>query len=121
VSTTQTRIPEWILKDRELGPGVILLTAPVVADKAAPYVNLDAKSRNAVIDWERLSEASRPWSHGERIFAELALHLWTGNKLPDLADPYRWGATLSTGNRWPLLEAIALALGLRDDLFEMAG
>lgn len=111
MAQTRTEIPDWILADRELGPGVLLLTSSLVADKTARFLDLRSADRNRVVRWDRLADAGKFWSTGERIYLELALHFWTGNELPFFAQPYRWGATLSRSNRGPILEAVALALG----------
>jgi hypothetical protein len=64
-------IPPEVLRDREFGPAVWLLSTPYLASKTWRYVDLERRQ----VHWDELLEASKPWSHYERLMVELALKL----------------------------------------------
>jgi len=50
-------LPSWLWPDRPWAVAVVLLDAPAVRDRAAPFVDFD----HHVIDWTALLEESRAW------------------------------------------------------------
>jgi hypothetical protein len=98
-------IPAEVLEgDRELGPALWLLSAPGLAERTGPHVDL----RRRRVDWEGLR--GEPWSSGERELVELARALWRG---AGEVHPGAWGARLDADHLGRVLEAIAMAGGLR--------
>ena len=107
-------IPPARLDDTEFGPALWLLSAPFVAPRAWPYVNVEHRAA----DWDGLFRASREWSTNERLFIELAYHLWSGSPTDtegapmDLA-PHRWRSQLDSWSFQRVLEALAMSGGKR--------
>lgn len=107
-------IPPSKLLDTEFGPVLWLLSAPFVAGRAWPHVNVEQRA----VDWDGLFEVSRSWTKTERLFVELAYHLWSGSTTDssgDLLDisPHRWRAQLDTWSFQRVLEAVAMSGGKR--------
>src|SRR5439155_5183530 len=76
-------LPSEVLRDREFGPACWLLSTPVIARRAWPFVNVNRRE----VAWDELLEGSRSWSYYERLLVELALNLWSGD---GRFDPSGW-------------------------------
>jgi hypothetical protein len=89
----------------EWAAAVHLLTAPVIAERAAAFIDHD---RHA-IGWPGLLEASRPWSAAERLLVHAALDLRNGTQATSLYDAV---TRLDEDNFARLVETLRLRRGL---------
>jgi hypothetical protein len=64
-------LPTWLWRDRPWAVAVVLLGAPSVRDRTAPYVEFP----NRVIDWKSLLEDSRTWSPDQRLLVQSAYEM----------------------------------------------
>ena len=104
----ETTLPPEVLKDREFGPVCWLLSCELVAHVAWRHVDLEHRR----VDWEPILDW--PCSSGERLLIELALNLWNGH--PMETSPYEWAGRLSYHYWVRVMEALALARGVRMDI-----
>jgi len=61
-------LPSWLWPDRQWAVAVVLLGAPAVRDRAAPFVDFG----NHVVDWTALLEESRAWPADQRLLVQTA-------------------------------------------------
>jgi hypothetical protein len=61
-------LPSWLWRDRPWAVAVVLLGAPAVRDRTAPFVDFP----NRVIDWRSLIEESRAWPPDQRLLVQSA-------------------------------------------------
>jgi hypothetical protein len=61
-------LPPWLWPDRPWAAAVVLLDAPAVRDRTAPFVDFG----NHVIDWTALLEQSRAWPPDQRRLVRTA-------------------------------------------------
>lgn len=107
-------IPPSKLLDTEFGPVLWLLSAPFVADRAWEHISIEHRA----VDWEALLQLTRPWSGTERLFVDLAYHLWSGSTTDvdgealDIT-PHQWRARLDSWSFERVLQALAMAGGRR--------
>ena len=59
-------LPSWLWPDRSWAVAVVLLDAPAVRDRAAPFVDFD----HHVIDWRALLDQSRNWPPDQRLLVQ---------------------------------------------------
>ncbi|HEY6748388.1 MAG TPA: hypothetical protein VI357_22045 [Mycobacteriales bacterium] len=64
-------LPSWLWRDRPWAVAVVLLGAPVVRDRTAPFVDFP----NRVIDWRSLIEESRAWPPDQRLLVQSAYEM----------------------------------------------
>ena len=64
-------LPSWLSRDRPWAVAVVLLGAPAVADRTAPFVDLATRS----IAWTALLEESRSWPPDQRLLVQSAYEL----------------------------------------------
>lgn len=56
-------LPSWLWRDRPWAVAVVLLGAPAVRDRTAPFVDFPGR----VIDWAGLLDESRTWPPDQRL------------------------------------------------------
>lgn len=61
-------LPSWLWPDRPWAVAVVLLDAPAVRDRTAPFVDSD----HHVVDWPALLEESRAWPEDQRLLVQNA-------------------------------------------------
>ena len=59
-------LPSWLWPDRPWAVAVVLLDAPAIRDRTAPFVDFD----HHVIDWTALLEESRAWPPDQRLLVQ---------------------------------------------------
>jgi hypothetical protein len=59
-------LPSWLWPDRPWAVAVVLLDAPAVRDRAAPFVDFD----HHAIDWRALLDQSRTWPPDQRLLVQ---------------------------------------------------
>jgi hypothetical protein len=64
-------LPSWLWQDRPWAVAVVLLGAPAVRDRTAPFLDFG----NRVIDWTALLEESRSWAPDQRLVVQSAYEL----------------------------------------------
>lgn len=64
-------LPSWLWRDRPWAVAVVLLGAPSVRDRTAPFVDFP----NRVIDWRSLIEESRGWAPDQRLLVQSAYEM----------------------------------------------
>ncbi len=64
-------LPSWLWRDRPWAVAVVLLGAPAVRDRTAPFVDFPAR----VIDWAGLLEESRGWPPDQRLLVRSAYEM----------------------------------------------
>lgn len=64
-------LPGWLWRDRPWAVAVVLLGAPAVRDRTAPYVDFP----NRVIDWATMLDASRDWPRDQRLLVLTAYEM----------------------------------------------
>jgi hypothetical protein len=64
-------LPSWLWRDRPWAVAVVLLGAPSVRDRTAPFVDFP----NRVIDWKSLLEESRAWAPDQRLLVQSAYEM----------------------------------------------
>ena len=64
-------LPSWLWRDRPWAVAVVLLGAPAVRDRTAPFVDFP----NRVIDWPAMLEASSSWPPDQRLLVLTAYEL----------------------------------------------
>jgi hypothetical protein len=64
-------LPSWLWRDRPWAVAVVLLGAPAVRDRTAPFVDFP----NRVIDWRSLLEESRAWPPDQRLLVQSAYEM----------------------------------------------
>lgn len=64
-------LPSWLWRDRPWAVAVVLLGAPSVRDRTAPFVDFP----NRVIDWRTLIEESRAWPPDQRLLVQSAYEM----------------------------------------------
>jgi hypothetical protein len=64
-------LPSWLWRDRPWAVAVVLLGAPAVRDRTAPFVDFP----NRVIDWRTLLEESRAWPPDQRLLVQSAYEM----------------------------------------------
>lgn len=57
------QLPGWLWRDRPWAVAVVLLGAPAVRDRTAPFVDFP----NRVIDWAGMLDASTTWPRDQRL------------------------------------------------------
>lgn len=62
-ATSWEELPGWLWRDRPWAVAVVLLGAPAVRDRTAPFVDFP----NRVIDWGGILDASRDWPRDQRL------------------------------------------------------
>lgn len=107
-------IPPARLLDTEFGPVLWLLSAPFVAGRAWRYLDIEHR----MVDWDGLLELSRSWTKTERLFIELAYHLWSGSTTDGAGEPlditpHGWRVQLDSWSFQRVLEALAMSGGKR--------
>ena len=79
-------LPSWLWRDRPWAVAVVLLGAPSVRDRTAPFVDFP----NRVIDWRSLLEESRAWPPDQRLLVQSAYEMafdTPGEVTRAMADP----------------------------------
>ena len=66
--TDWSQLPGWVSHDRAWAVAVVLLGAPDLADKTAPFVDFRARR----IDWLGLRLAATSWPRRERLMVDVA-------------------------------------------------
>jgi hypothetical protein len=64
-------LPSWLWRDRPWAVAVVLLGAPSVRERTAPFVDFP----NRVIDWKSLLEESRGWPPDQRLLVQSAYEM----------------------------------------------
>jgi hypothetical protein len=64
-------LPSWLWRDRPWAVAVVLLGAPAVRDRTAPFVDFPHR----VIDWRSLVEESRAWPPDQRLLVQSAYEM----------------------------------------------
>ncbi len=64
-------LPSWLWRDRPWAVAVVLLGAPSVRDRTAPFVDF----ANRVIDWKSLLEESTAWPPDQRLLVQSAYEM----------------------------------------------
>jgi hypothetical protein len=64
-------LPPWLWGDRPWAVAVVLLGAPAVRDRAAPFVDFATHS----VDWTALLERARAWPPDQRMLVQSAYEL----------------------------------------------
>jgi hypothetical protein len=64
-------LPSWLWRDRPWAVAVVLLGAPAVRDRTAPFVDFP----NRVIDWRSLLAESRAWPPDQRLLVQSAYEM----------------------------------------------
>ena len=64
-------LPSWLWPDRPWAVAVVLLGAPAVRDRAAPFVDFANRS----VDWTALLEQARAWPPDQRRLVQSAYEL----------------------------------------------
>lgn len=64
-------LPSWLWQDRPWAVAVVLLGAPSVRDRTAPFVDF----ANRVIDWPSLLEESQGWPPDQRLLVQGAYEM----------------------------------------------
>ncbi len=64
-------LPASLARDRPWAVAVVLLGAPAVADRTAPFVDVANRS----VDWTALLEESRTWPPDQRLLVQSAYEL----------------------------------------------
>jgi hypothetical protein len=64
-------LPSWLWRDRPWAVAVVLLGAPAVRERTAPYVDF----ANRVIDWAAMLDASRSWPRDQRLLVLTAYEM----------------------------------------------
>jgi hypothetical protein len=64
-------LPSWLWRDRPWAVAVVLLGAPAVRERTAPFVDFP----NRVIDWKSLIEESRAWPPDQRLLVQSAYEM----------------------------------------------
>ena len=64
-------LPTWLWRDRPWAVAVVLLGAPAVRDRTAPFVDFP----NRVIDWAALLGESREWPPDQRLLVQSAYEM----------------------------------------------
>jgi hypothetical protein len=64
-------LPSWLWRDRPWAVAVVLLGAPAVRERTAPFVDFP----NRVIDWKSLLEESRAWPPDQRLLVQSAYEM----------------------------------------------
>jgi hypothetical protein len=64
-------LPSWLWRDRPWAVAVVLLGAPSVRDRTAPFVDFS----NRAIAWTALLEESRAWPPDQRLLVQSAYEL----------------------------------------------
>lgn len=101
-----TAIPGWVWQDSQWASAVHVLLAQCIRHKALRFVDFEGAS----IDWERLTQAAGPWSHGERLLVKVAANLWGGRAPVNLRELL---VTLDDCNFARVMQAIRLFRGVR--------
>ena len=79
-------LPTWLWRDRPWAVAVVLLGAPAVRDRTAPFVDFPQR----VIDWKTLLEESRSWPPDQRLLVQSAYEMafdTPGEVTRAMADP----------------------------------
>jgi hypothetical protein len=64
-------LPTWLWRDRPWAVAVVLLGAPAVRDRTAPFVDFPHR----VIDWGSLIQESRAWPPDQRLLVQSAYEM----------------------------------------------
>jgi hypothetical protein len=64
-------LPSWLWRDRPWAVAVVLLGAPAVRERTAPFVDFPDR----VIDWRSLLEESRGWPPDQRLLVQSAYEM----------------------------------------------
>jgi hypothetical protein len=64
-------LPSWLWRDRPWAVAVVLLGAPAVRERTAPFVDF----LNRVIDWKSLLDESRAWPPDQRLLVQSAYEM----------------------------------------------
>jgi hypothetical protein len=64
-------LPSWLWRDRPWAVAVVLLGAPAVRERTAPFVDFP----NRVIDWKTLLQESRVWPMDQRLLVQSAYEM----------------------------------------------
>lgn len=64
-------LPSWLWPDRPWAVAVVLLGAPAVRDRVAPFVDFTTRS----VDWTALLEQARAWPPDQRRLVQSAYEL----------------------------------------------
>jgi hypothetical protein len=70
-ASSWAELPSWLLRDRPWAVAVVLLGAPPVRDRTAPFVDFGGR----VIDWKSLLEESRTWPPDQRLLVQSAYEM----------------------------------------------
>jgi hypothetical protein len=79
-------LPSWLWRDRPWAVAVVLLGAPSVRERTAPFVDFP----NRVIDWKSLLDESRAWPPDQRLLVQSAYEMafdTPGEVTRAMADP----------------------------------
>jgi len=82
-AATWSQLPGWVSQDRAWAAAVVLLGAPDLADRTAPFVDFAARR----IDWLGLRLAATAWPRRERLMVDVA-HDLTIDSAPHLDELY---------------------------------
>lgn len=100
--------PGWVYEDLDFAAALYLLGCPRLAD-VDPLSYVDRST--ARIDWGRLLEEAKGWSHGERLLVQLACDLF-GSSVAMPVSARELAVVLDGANLQYALDAIALRAGL---------
>ena len=64
-------LPSWLWRDRRWAVAVVLLGAPPVRERTAPFVDFP----NRVIDWKSLRQQSQAWPPDQRLLVQSAYEM----------------------------------------------
>jgi hypothetical protein len=70
-ATCWEELPSWLWRDRPWAVAVVLLGAPAVGDRTAPFVDFP----NRVIDWAAMLDASGSWPRDQRLLVLTAYEM----------------------------------------------
>jgi hypothetical protein len=65
------QLPSWLWRDRSWAVAVVLLGAPPVRERTAPFVDFP----NRVIDWKALLAESQAWPPDQRLLVQSAYEM----------------------------------------------
>lgn len=68
-------LPSWLWRDRPWAVAAVLLGAPAVRDRTAPFVDFPHRT----IDWAAMLDASQAWPPDQRLMVQTAYELAFGS------------------------------------------
>jgi hypothetical protein len=83
-------LPTWLWRDRPWAVAVVLLGAPSVRDRTAPFVDFPGR----VIDWAGMLDESRAWPPDQRLLVRSAYEMafdTPGEVIRGLSEPVTLG------------------------------